>query len=237
MGASRWLEVSAACQPTLGSPHCGVVAPVTSVIYAATAWKTNAALIVDVHRLGYLKDTDLILDPTWGRGRWWTDWAPTAPGRLVARDRYTVPGDDEWDFRAMDYVGDTFDAVAFDPPYVSVGGRETTTIQGMHDAYGMGDAPTTPDGVQGDINTGLEECFRVVKKGGIVLCKCQSYVTSGKLYPGTFNTWMWAVHHTGFQLVDHLCHISGARPQPAGRRQVHARRNQSDLLVLRRPRR
>ena len=136
----------------------------------------------------------------------------------------------------MWYDDERFDAVAFDPPYVCVGGRETTTIRGMHDAYGMGDTPTTPQGVQDDINAGLVECFRVVKKGGIVLVKVQSYITSGKLWPGTFLTWRWA-EEVGFDLVDHLNHISGARPQPAGRRQVHARRNQSDLLVLRRPRR
>ena len=136
----------------------------------------------------------------------------------------------------MWYDDERFDAVAFDPPYVCVGGRETTTIQGMHDAYGMGDAPTTPQGVQDDINAGLVECFRVVKKGGIVLVKVQSYITSGKLWPGTFLTWEFASNHCGFQLVDHLTHVSGPRPQP-DRPQKHARRNNSDLLVLRRPKR
>ena len=107
----------------------------------------------------------------------------------------------------------------------------------MHAAYGMDGAPLTPQGVQDDINAGLDECYRVVKKGGIVLVKCQNYVTSGKLWPGTFLTWEFAGNCVGFQLVDHLTHVSGPRPQPEGRPQQHARRNSSDLLVLRRPKR
>ena len=141
-----------------------------------------------------------------------------------------------WDFRDMWFVDEFFDAVTFDPPYVSVGGRSTSGINGMHAAYGMDGAPLTPQGVQDDIDAGLAECFRVVEKGGIVLVKVQSYISSGKLWPGTFLTYNAAIG-IGFKLEDHLCHISGARPQPTGRPQQHARRNQSDLLILRRPRR
>ncbi len=136
----------------------------------------------------------------------------------------------------MDYVDETFDAVAFDPPYVATGGRETSGIKGMNDAYGMTGAPATPPEVQDNINRGLSECFRVVKKGGIVLVKCQDYVSSGKLWPGVFKTQAHA-GLLGFDVIDHLIHISGARPQPDHPRQVHSRRNQSDLLVLRRPKR
>ena len=199
------------------------------LIYATMAWATNAQMIADVHRLGYLKDTDHVLDPTYGEGAWWRVWRPTF---LTARVK--TPN---WDFRQMDFDDETFDAVAFDPPYVSVGGRATSGLNGMHAAYGMDGTPLTPEGVQRDIHKGLDECYRVVKKGGIVLVKVQSYVSSGKLWPGTFYTWSYAVDCCGFQLVDHLVHISGSRPQPPGRQQVHARRNYSDLLVLRRPKR
>jgi hypothetical protein len=214
------------------------------LVYAATAWPTNAALIVDCHRLGYLKDTDHILDPTYGRGTWWRLWRPfhvtkadlhAFQGVYPAYDVYPV------DFRGgnapdLTWADEFFDAVAFDPPYVSVGGRSTSGINGMHAAYGMDGTPTSPDLVQRDINLGLKECFRVVKKGGIVLVKCQSYISSGKLFPGVWHTQNEAFR-IGFRLVDHLIHVSGARPQPPHTRQVHSRRNHSDLLVLRRPRR
>jgi hypothetical protein len=206
---------------------CGM----SDIVYSATEWPTNAAMIKDVARLGYLRSEWHTLDATPGRLAWWRCWKPDD---LVCR---WWNDEDGWDFRHMDYANETFDAVVLDPPYVSVGGRETTTIHTMHDAYGMGDAPTTPQGVQDDINAGLAECYRVVKKGGIVLVKSQSYVSSGNVFPGLFYTWL-AAELLGFKLMDHLIHVSGPRPQPEDRgAQQHSRRNQSDLLILRRPKR
>lgn len=206
------------------------------LVYSATAWDTNAQLIADCARLGYLKPSDVILDPTYGNGTWWRVWTcDGGSGHVLAMSRDKVP---DWDFRSMGFDDQSFDAVAFDPPYVSVGGRSTTGLAGMHAAYGMDDAPLTPAAVQQQINAGLLECFRVVKKGGIVLVKCQSYVSSGKVWPGTFLTWEFATAMAGFRLEDHLIHVSGPRPQPEDRGpQKHSRRNQSDLLVLRRPKR
>jgi hypothetical protein len=139
---------------------------------------TNADLIVDCVKLGYLHDTDMILDPTYGRGVWWRKWRPT---RLVAHNR----GDDGVDFRDLPYADGTFDAVAYDPPYVCIGGRKTSGIPDMHDRYGLTAAPRTPADLQQLINAGLSEAARVVKPRGIVLCKCQDYVSSGRLWIGT----------------------------------------------------
>jgi hypothetical protein len=210
-------------------------APDDAVVYAAGSWQTNALLIAEVAKLGYLRRSDRILDPTYGRGTWWRVWRPNPldGGDLVCRDR---KDDANWDFRRMYDSDGVFDAVAFDPPYVSVGGRATSGIKGLHDAYGMAGTPTTPRGVQDDIDAGLGECFRVVRAGGVVLCKVQSYVSSGKLWPGLFLTYNAAVD-VGFVLIDHFVHVAGPRPQPSGRRQIHAHRNQSDLLVLQRPKR
>ena len=202
------------------------------LIYSATHWPTNSAMILDVHRLGYLKDTDWILDPTYGRGGWWRLWRPQ---QLVAETHK-----DGWDFRAMWYGDEAFDAVAFDPPYVS-GGGVNTGIPAMHDAYDMNHFTGTKTSMssqecQDNIDLGMAECFRVVKPGGIVLVKCQSYVNAGKLFPGLFNTYNAAIA-LGYKVEDHLNFLGGARPQPLDRAQKHSRRNQSDLLVLRRPKR
>lgn len=196
-----------------------------SPVLACTPWRTNAELIADCARLGYLKDTDRILDPTYGRGIWWQEWTPQELQKPV-----------EHDFRDMDWFADaSFDAVAYDPPYVSVGGRKTTTLPDMHDRYGLTDAPTTPKQLQKLINDGLTEMHRVVKPRGYVLTKCQDYVSSGKLWLGTH----WTLTHAlelGFECVDRLEHYGTPRPQPPGRRQVHARRNLSTLFVFRKGR-
>lgn len=218
------------------------------LVYAATEWVTNAQMIADVAKLGYLKDSDVILDPTYGKGGWWRVWHP-AGDTLVGhqwrqrmatgvwwRDWTAGSRHQVWDFKQMWYADEVFDAVTFDPPYVSPGGRSTTGIPGMHAAYGMDDSPSTPEGVQEDIDAGLRECFRVVKKGGIVLVKCQDYVTSGNLWPGAWLT-QQSAYAIGFNLVDILQYLGDGGPQPERETQAHARHNYSTLLVLERPKR
>lgn len=197
-------------------------------VLAADTWRTNGHLVADIARLGYLNADDHVLDPTFGRGLWWTVWQPK---HLTVHDLRI----DGTDFRDLPYDDATFDAVAFDPPYVSVGGRKTTTIPDMHDRFGLTDAPTSPAGVQELINDGLTETTRVLRPKGVLLVKCQDYISSGKLWPGTHLT----LNHAftlNLNLIDRLEHIGRPRPQPAGRRQVHARRNLSTMLIFRRTR-
>ena len=89
--------------------------------------------------------------------------------------------------------------------------------------------------MQDQINDGLTEMVRVVKPGGIVLVKCQDYVSSGRLWLGTHHTLTHALR-LGCECVDRLEHHGEPRPQPPGRRVLHARRNLSTLFVLRTPR-
>lgn len=199
-----------------------------SPVLAATRWPSNAELIADCARLGYLKDTDHVLDPTFEKGVWWKAWRPE---RLTTHCNH----EDGSDFRHLPYGDETFDAVAYDPPYVCVGGRTTTGIPEFHERFGLTEAPRTPWGLQALINEGLTEMHRVVKPAGIVLVKCQDYITSGKLWLGTHHTLTHALH-LGFEVVDRMEMVTSPRPQPPGRRQVHARRNLSTLFVLRKRR-
>lgn len=196
-------------------------------VLAANAWPTNAHLIEAVATLGYLRYEDRVLDPTYGRGVWWGRWRPS---ELVTHDIRL----DGVDFRDLPHADGEFDAAVFDPPYVSVGGRKTTGLPDLHDRFGLTDAPTSPAGVQDLINSGLGEVARVVKPRGFVLVKCQDYISSGRFWPGTHKTTAYALG-LGLEIVDRLEHLAGVRPQPPGRRQVHARRNLSTLLVFRVP--
>ena len=175
-------------------------------------------------QLGYLSDEQLILDPTFGRGLWWKKWRPD---QLVTHDKFKLDG---VDFRHLPHLAEEFDAVAYDPPYVAKGGRLTSGLPEMDDRYGMDIAPRTPAELQKMINDGLKECARVTSN--VLLVKCQSYISSGQLWPGVYLTTK-AGYDAGLTLVDqfeHLC--KNPRPQPPGRRQVHARRNLSTLLVF-----
>lgn len=194
----------------------------SSPVLAANCWPTNGNLIADVARLGYLNDTDIVLDPTYGKGIWWTRWKPDI---LISHC-------DDIDFRDAPYPDSIFDAAAFDPPYVSVGSRHNSGIKKMYNGYGLMDAPATPTGVQLQINDGLDEMSRVVKKKGVILVKCQDYISSGKYWMGTHYTLSHGLG-LGLTLVDRFEMFGPIRPQPPGRRQVHARRNLSTLFVFR----
>lgn len=218
-------------------------------VLAAYAWPSNAELIEACHRLGYLRDDDHVLDPTYERGVWWKAWRPE---KLTALHRAR----DGTDFRSLAYPDGSFDAVAYDPPYVCPGGRRTSTIQPMHDRYGMAegghDDPDfrTPDELQRLINDGLGEMWRLVRPSaarsmtggpnGVVVVKCKDYIWSGRFFAGTHYTLAHALT-LGFVIEDRFEHVGEPGPQPtvnpdgSPRGQFHARRNLSTLLVLRRP--
>lgn len=213
------------------------------VVCAATPWRTNAELIRACARLNYLRPTDRILDPTYGRGVWWKAWQPDA-GQLITNDidPRTATMFHE-DFRQMHWPDAQFDAITFDPPYAAHGGRTTSTLPGYNERYGRTMAPATPQGVQALINDGLNEMARLVRPGGLVLVKCQAYIWSGKLWEGDAHTRNHAVHDLAMEVVDRLEHVGRARPQPARSRrdgqpsvQAHARRNLSTMFVFRRVR-
>lgn len=204
-------------------------------VYAASKWKTNGELIADVAKLGYLKKTDIVLDPTYGEGIWWQNWEPNT---LVYHDLHKLK---DVDFRFLPYRDGSFDAVAFDPPYVSIGGRKTSTLDDFNDRFGVHRTPTTPAGLQQYMHDGFDECLRVVKSKGIILWKCCDYVSSGKIWLGTHLALTHALDRGCF-MEDRFELIGHARAQPKRTRkdgslvtQQHARRNLSTLFVLRAP--
>lgn len=198
-------------------------------VLAAHNWRNNAEMIADCARLGYLAVDRITLDPTFGRGKWWTTFRPE---KLFTHDLRA----DGVDFRDLPYDDATFDDAVFDPPYMAPGGRETSTMTDFNDRFGTHNTPRTPLENQQLINDGLSEVHRVVKPRGFVLVKCMDYVNSGRLFLGTHHTLTHGLS-LGFECFDRLEHWRRTpSPQPAGRRQVHARRNYSTLLVFRKGR-
>lgn len=187
-------------------------------VLAATAWNTNADMILACVELGYLRKEWLTLDSTYGRGTWWKKWEPDSLEKVLGPGHY--------DFRELptEWAG-RFDAVTFDPPY-KLNGRPTAEVD---DRYGVGERATV-DERHMLIREGIHSCHRALRPGGLLLLKCQDQVCSGRVH--------WQTHiftgeamALGMRLVDSLLMLGG-REQPPGRRQVHARRNYSTLLVL-----
>ena len=220
-------------------------------VCAATRWTSNAEMIEDVVRLGHIQPADRLIDLTWGSGVWWKKY--THPGEFVANcadvdkaGRLKTPELQlgwSWiqrDFRNTELPDASFDKVTFDPPYVSKGGRDTSTIPKFLAAYGLRDAPKTPEALHAYNVDGLLEARRIVRPGGYVFVKVMNYISSGELQPAAH--WMrTSALEEGFKLVEEWVHVGDPGPQPkknidgSKRRQVHARNNYSVLLILQRP--
>ena len=197
--------------------------PDSSISYYHTG--SNAALIVKVAELGYIKADDSVLDATVGVGTWWNLYRPTL---LFTNDLdCKVDANFHEDFTAFPETWrDGWDVVCFDPPYRLNGTPDPNfdTRYGTH-------LVTTEAQVMATIRLGLEGCMAVVKPGGILLVKCQAQVCSGRVVWQDLEVIQWA-RWRQFELIDRF-DMAPARPQPAGRRQLHARRG-STLLIFKR---
>ena len=193
---------------------------------------TNASLIEKVAQLGYIKSTDLTLDLTYGRGAWWKTWRPDR-GQLITNDM-SLATDAQWhvDFRSRpkEWMG-LFDVVAYDPPYLLTGSRGTMPDHyEIESRYGLERGYEHADDSKTLIWQGFLAAVDYLRPGGTLLYKTQDQVSSGKVHWLTMEAWMWGCG-ANLTLVDRF-DMAPARPQPPGRRQVHARRG-STLLIFR----
>lgn len=178
---------------------------------ALAAWRNNADLIAAVARLGYLKASDRVLDPTFGRGVWWKKWTPVH-GELVASDidEAKSPIGAAIDFTdpvALASLG-LFHVVAFDPPY-KLNGRPTPEVDGR---YGVGTRIRWQDRYD-LIKRGLDCLAGVIIPGGYLLLKCQDQVSCNAVRWQTIDFPNHAAT-IGLQLVDRLDMATRARKQP-----------------------
>lgn len=212
-----------------------------TTVQSVVTSRLNAELIATVAQL-WIDDDDLVVDCTYGRGRFWDRYRPH---RLVAHDLAL----DGVDFRRLPEADSSVDVVVLDPPYIVQGGRETSTIRavsgtranvttdgdGFLERYGLVDGPRTVAELEQLFTDGIAECTRVLAPRGRLLVKCMDFVSSGR-----FVTMRRHVCDTaeaaGLEQVDEFVHASGLGPQPVRPdRQQHSRRAHSFLCVFQAP--
>jgi hypothetical protein len=191
----------------------------TGDVLGAYAWSTNAAMIADVARLGYLCGT--VLDATYGEGKFWTEFRP--PWMLTNDSRKSADFSD--DYRDMRWADRSFDSVVFDPDYKLTG---TPSSVEKDARYGT-DEPKRWQDRMSDIELGAAECWRITRK--YLLVKCMDQVVSGKMVWQTDRITR-VVERYGGRKKDRFDFLNTPQPQPEGRKQVHARRCYSTLLVF-----
>jgi hypothetical protein len=200
----------------------------TEPVTVFTSARNNAELIVQCHRLGYLRYDWLTLDPTYGYGKFWTLWRPVD---LIGTD--IIPAKSPFgrsvDFTDMPFSSGSFDAVVFDPPYKLNGTSTGKGPAASDEGFGVDGAYVKWQDRHQLIRDGITECVRVLKPKGMLLVKCQDQVCGKKRW----QTREFSAHaeSLGCRLVDML-HLPGGRKQPPGRRQLHALQNFSTMLVL-----
>ena len=185
----------------------------------------------------------LIADVTYGKGVFW---------RNIPDDLYIVKATDiasGVDCRNLPYADSSIDCVVLDPPYMEGFYRKANSQKagsGSHTSFR--DAYSNGNEINGDSeNKGTarwhgavtdmyfkagQEAFRVLKKRGILIVKCQDEVSAGR---------QWLTHveiinkyeEYGFYTKDLFIVIRNNRPVVSRlKKQVHARKNHSYFLVF-----
>lgn len=203
----------------------GEVTPTPGPIMAFGAWKTNAELVVACRDLGYLDDEHIVWDTTYGKGAFWRRWRP----------RYLFGSDldpakcssihiDPVDVRRPPFQPRAMHHIVFDPPY-KLNGRPDPVVD---ERYGVAERVNRAGRM--DIITGGVTALADILGDGYLLVKCMDQVNGGRVRWVTDDV-TDAARAGGLTKVDRL-DMPSYRPQPAGRRQVHARRNVSTMLVF-----
>lgn len=185
--------------------------------------RLNGPLIATAAAL-WINDGDRVLDVTYGRGGFWTQYRPAD---LTAHDLAI----DGIDFRDLPYADATFDVVVFDPPYIAQGGRDTSSIPEFLNHYGLVDVPKTTTALGELIDSGITEATRVLQPQGRLFVKCMDYVNGGRYITAHQDVVSCAID-LGLRQVDEFIHYSGTGPQPPRPRQLTSRRAHSFLCIF-----
>ena len=184
-----------------------------------------------------------IADVTWGRGVFWKK-VPKEDYEVLATDIATGV-----DCRKLPYESESLDCIVLDPPYMEGFYRKQNDHKagsGTHSAFSS--AYSNGDEVNDDTqNTGTKkwhaavtdmyfkaglEAYRVLKKKGVLIVKCQDEVSAGK---------QWLTHveiineyeSYGFYSKDLFVVVRTNKPSVSRLKdQVHARKNHSYFLVF-----
>lgn len=203
----------------------------TEPILATAAWKTNAELLAHaVVPLGYLRREWITLDPTHNTGKFWTLWRPQTLLRGDLDPAYSPDFPGGLDATRTGLLNDSVDVTVLDGPYRLNG----TPDMPFDPSYGIDQKVPWQERIA-IIERMITEAARISTQ--YVLVKAQAQVCSGKV---RWQDRIFADHaeSVGLELVDRFDMCPPHRKQPthnsdgSERRQVHARRNNSTLLVF-----
>lgn len=195
---------------------------------------TNDELFPQVLRL-YVHEGSRVADVTYGKGVFW---------RRVDMSKYTLLKSDlvdGIDCRRLPYPDSSMDCVVLDPPYMHTpGGTAHVNHQNYEHYYRNNGSSLKTEKKYHEAVLELyiqagEEAWRVLKEGGIFIVKCGDEVCANKQRL-THVELINAYTNHGYVVEDLFVLVRRNRPGVSRVvRQVHARKNHSYFIVLRKP--
>jgi len=185
----------------------------------------------------YVPVGSLVADVTYGKGIFWKE-VPKDRYRLLATDIETGV-----DCRHLPYRNGSIDCVVLDPPYMEGLFRRSTdhlagsgTYDAFREHYSNGtattDGPKYHEAVLDLYFKAGEEAYRVLRKGGVLIVKCQDEVSANKQRL-THIEIVNRYESMGFYTKDLFVVVRNNRPSVSRlKKQVHARKNHSYFLVF-----
>lgn len=211
----------------------------TDLIFSA--YQCNNADVFPKILLLHVPENALVADVTYGKGVFWKN-VPNRKYRLLASDLKTGV-----DCRYLPYKAESIDCVVLDPPYMEGLLRQNADhhgASGTHVSFREAYQGNSPNGNSGHaapkwhaavldlyIQAG-GEAYRVLRKGGVLIVKCQDEVSANK---------QWLTHveiiieytRMGFYTKDLFVVMRTNRPGVSRiKKQLHARKNHSYFLVF-----
>lgn len=191
----------------------------------------NADLFPDILDL-YVPEGAMVLDATYGEGLFWRDVSPNWC-RFVRFDMFTSPVDVRGDFRALPFKPDSFDCIVFDPPYAQHG-KGAPIKESIASVYQLTKGDAAPTSAGGALLLYLEfmrEAHSLLHQQGMLILKCQDQIESGQQH--WIHAALIAAAPPHYITEDLFVLVQRGVPAARHKHQLHARKNHSYFLVLR----
>ncbi len=190
---------------------------------------TNDLLFPSIMSL-YVPPAAIVADVTYGKGVFWRQ-IPDGVYELLTTDL-----SDGVDCRSLPYKNESIDCVVFDPPYMhSPGGTAHVNHQNYEGYYKNNKTDSTKKYHEAVLDLyfkSAKEAFRVLKKKGIYIVKCQDEVCSNRQRL-THVEIINELETYGFVTEDLFVIVRNGKPGVSRiLKQVHARKNHSYFLVF-----
>ncbi len=178
----------------------------------------------------YVPEGSLVADVTFGRGVFWKK-VPEGAYEVLATDLSTGV-----DCRELPYRDGSVDCVVFDPPYMHTPGGTAHLGHQNFESYYRNNRSSSPkkyhEAVLDLYSTAAREAWRVLRRGGVYIVKCQDEVCSNRqrlTHVEVINE----LSTSGFACEDLFVLVRPGKPGVSRViKQVHARKNHSYFLVF-----